>query len=795
MASDIHDNKIQGLSEAEAAEKAAAGLINRSTSSNVRSAGDIIASNVFTYFNLIFLILSILIIAAHSYRNLTFLPVVIINTMVGIVQELRAKHVLDEMNILNAPHAEVIRDGRRRRLPSDELVQGDIVILGSGDQICADAVVIDGSIRVNEALLTGEADEITKNVGAGLLSGSFVVAGSCYARLERVGNDSYISKLTAAAKAMPGGEQSEMIRCINAIVKWMGIAIIPIGIILFMQAHYLNHETFQTSITSMVAAVIGMIPEGLYLLTTAALALGTIRLSRKKVLLHDMKSIETLARVDVLCVDKTGTITEPEMSVTDTIWLGSENEVSPARLFADYIHAASDSNNTMHALKKYIKGMGGSMREAISSVPFSSAVKYGTVTFDEGTYILGAPEFVMHTAYESIADKIKPYIAAGSRVLLFGKCMENERVKPLGIIVLSNPIRKNAVRTFKYFAEQDVTVKVISGDNPGSVAAVAKAAGIRGADRYVDASLLDNDEKLRAAALKYNVFGRVSPEQKRALVRALQLNGHTVAMTGDGVNDILAMKDADCSIAMASGSEAASQVAQTVLLDSDFAHMPDVVLEGRRAVNNIQRSSSLFLVKNIFSLLLALMSVILGLTYPLQPAQISLVAMFTIGTPGFLLALEKSTTRIKGHFLKNVLMKALPAALTDVIAVCAFVTCGGVFYLADGETSTAAVIILSLVGFMILIYLSRPLNRWRAGVIAINFILWLFCCRYMKWWFGLYDMSFACSLLTVVFAVAAESVFRHTALLCEFIDKRHRLGEKRAQQRRFRYLEMHESND
>ena len=809
MSTDHQDNAnaIRGLTQKEAEERKAAGLTNKTDSSNSRSVSEIIISNIFTYFNLIFLVLSVLLIIARSYRNLTFLPVVIINTLVGIIQELRAKHVLDEMNILNAPHSSVMRNSVLITVPSEELVKDDVVLLSSGDQICADASVISGSIRVNEALLTGEADEIEKNVGSSLLSGSFVVAGTCYARLEKVGNDSYISKLTAEAKAMSGSEQSEMIRCINAIVKWVGIAIIPIGIILYLQAHFINHETFSTSITSMVAAVIGMIPEGLYLLTTAALALGTIRLSRKKVLLHEMKSIETLARVDILCVDKTGTITEPDMSVTDTVWLENAGNNSSACLFADYVNASTDTNSTMQALKRFASGMSISSRTALKIEPFSSKQKYGSIDFEDGTYLLGAPDYVMGgSAESSVKEKTAPYLKSGKRVLLFAKLIENTAYKidtavndkeqthreitPLGIIVLSNPVRKNAADTFRYFDEQDVTIKVISGDDPETVSSVAMEAGIKNADKAVDASLLDTEAKLRAAASKYTIFGRVSPEQKRKLVHAMQLAGHTVAMTGDGVNDILAMKDADCSVAMASGSEAAAQAAQVVLLDSDFAHMPDVVLEGRRVVNNVQRSSSLFLVKNIFSLLLALISVILAITYPLQPAQVSLVAMFTIGTPGFLLALEKSTTRIQGHFLKNVLMKALPAAITDTAAVCIFVTCGDVFSLAEGEISTAAVIILSLVGFMILLYISRSLNKWRAGVLAFNIAGWLFCCHFMKWWFGLSHMSFACTLLTIVFAVGAESVFRHLTLLCEWIDKRLNLGDKQLKKRRTKYLTM-----
>ena len=532
------------------------------------------------------------------------------------------------------------------------------------------------------------------------MSGSFVVSGQCYAKLDKVGNESYISQLTAQAKAMGDGEQSEMIRYINKLVKWVGIIIIPVGIILFCQAYIMNGETFKKSVVSMVAAVLGMIPEGLYLLTTVALALSTIRLAKKQVLLHDMKSIETLARVDVLCVDKTGTITEPGMQVTELVISGRCGDAEMdkrafAHLLADYSAVIEDNNATMEAIRAYVakNEIEKGSRTLLKTQPFTSANKYSKVSFVEGDYMLGAPEFIMKDRYEDISEEIEEYQSKGYRVLLMAESGEDSigsvrplgGISPIGYIVLSNPIRENAESTFTYFKEQGVAIKVISGDNPATVSEVAKRAGIDGAENYVDASTLASEKDITEAVDKYTVFGRVTPKQKQLIVRALQKQKHTVAMTGDGVNDILAMKDADCSIAMASGSEAAAQAAQTVLLDSDFGRMPYVVFEGRQVVNNIQRSASLFLVKNIFSLLMAIFSAIFAITYPLEPSQISLISMFTIGLPGFLLALEPNRDRIEGNFMVNVMLKALPAGLTDVLSVGALVICGQVFNLPSED--------------------------------------------------------------------------------------------------------------
>ena len=788
MNKDSNSINITGLTDEEVRQRVEEGFTNRTDISTDKTTKEIVISNVFTYFNLIFLVITILLIMVGSFRNLTFLPIIIGNTVIGIVQEIRAKKTLEKMSLLNAPHADVIRNGSVKQISTDELVKDDVILLTAGKQICADAVVISGNIQVNESLLTGEADEVEKTEGSTLMSGSFVVSGECYARLEKVGNESYISRLSLEAKSMGDKEQSEMIRSINLIVKWVGIVIIPIGLILFWQSHFVNGESITKSVTSTVAAIIGMIPEGLYLLTTVALALSTMKLARKKVLLHDMKSIETLARVDVLCVDKTGTITEPDMKLKE-IFLCKNSGADGTQtaltldelksLILDYANASVDNNATMLALKAYAaealtNNTSALHRTAVSQQAFSSSLKYGSVTFSDGTYLLGAPEFIMHEDFARIEEEIIPYADKGDRVLLFarynGENVENGingSVTPLGFVALANPIRANAVKTFEYFKSQGVAIKVISGDNPRTVSRIAIQAGIESAESFVDAATLDTEDKIADAVNKYTVFGRVTPKQKKQLVKALQAKKHTVAMTGDGVNDILAMKDADCSVAMASGSEAAAQAAQVVLLDSDFAHMPDVVYEGRRVVNNIQRSASLFLVKNIFSLLLSLFSVILMVTYPLEPAQVSLISMFTIGVPGFLLALEQNKDRIKGHFITNVMLKALPGGLTDVIAVGALVVCGEVFCISDASIGTIATLVLSVVGFMILFKISEPLNGMKYAVIIGNIAGLVFSGFFLKKLFALTDLSNICILLMIVFGFAAESLFRNLTLLVE----------------------------
>ena len=766
-----------GLRQEQVQEYIRNGWKNDTTEPETRSVGSIIRKNLLTYFNLVFAVLTVLLIAAGSFKSLTFLPVVLANLLIGVVQEIRAKKVLDELSVLNAPKALVIRDGKKREIPAEELVLDDIVVFRAGDQICADALVLQGSVSVNEALLTGESDELRKKPGDALLSGSFVVSGECYARLNKVGADAYIAKLTREAKAVKGKEQSEMLQVLDRLVGVVGILIIPIGILLFVQQFLLSGASFSSSIVSMVAAVIGMIPEGLYLLTSVALAVSVIRLASRKVLVHDMKCIETLARVDVLCVDKTGTITENTMQVSSVIPMEGYDPSAGLGLRAmisDLAAAMPEGNLTMQALKRFFHTPSGKKADRV--IPFSSTYKYCGALFPDSAYVLGAPEFVLRADYEKHKTLIENYSADGFRVLVFGRSRGlpegkalTEPVTPLGLVLLSNPIRRNAPETFRYFTEQGVAVKVISGDNPVTVSQVAVEAGIDGAERYIDLSTLHTEEEIREAAAQYTVFGRVTPEQKRQLIHALQRAGHTVGMTGDGVNDVLALKDADCSVAMASGCDAAAQVSQLVLLESDFASMPSVVAEGRRVVNNIERSASLFLVKNIFSFLMALFSVCFRITYPLEPSQVSLISMFTIGIPGFFLALQPNGDAIQGRFLSRVLVKALPAGLTDFLVVGALVVFGRVFGVNETDISTASTMLLAIVGFLILYHISKPLNplRWCvwcgciAGLVACGFGLGDI--------FGLEHMSMECIMLFVLFAIVTEPTLRYSTMLVEKI--------------------------
>ena len=770
-----------GLSAEQVKRRFAQGENNYKVESSTLSVSEIVRSNVCTYFNLVFAVIAVLLAIVGAWSDMLFLPIIVANTCIGIIQEVHSKKVLDKLSILNAPHAVVIRDGKRQEIPADQLVLDDIVEFSAGSQIPADAKVVSGELQVNESLITGESDEIEKREGDSLLSGSFVVSGKACARLEKVGKDSYISKLTLQATKSKKGEQSEMIRSLNYLIMVMGIIIIPIGIALFVQSFIYNEGTFHDSITGMVAAIIGMIPEGLYLLTSVALAVSSVRLAQKKVLIHDMKCIETLARVNVLCVDKTGTITEPGMHVYDFSVLDGADQLEISQLLADFVAAQEKDNATMEALKAHFSnGSGMRAREVYS---FSSETKYsGAVMNDGKSYVIGAPEFVLRGQFAQYQEQIAIYSSKGYRVLVFAQYEGTldrkpltEPVLPLCFVMLANPIRKGAKETFTYFAENDVDIKVISGDNPLTVSVIAAEAGIVGAERFVDASTLKEKEDYYRAVEEYTIFGRVTPSQKRMLVQALKEHKKTVAMTGDGVNDVLALKDADCSVAMASGSEAASNVAQLVLLDSDFSRMPSVVAEGRRVVNNIERTAALYIVKNIFSMLLAIFSVILMLDYPLEPSQVSLISMFTIGIPSFVLALEPNKDLIRGHFLTNVLVRALPAGLTDFIVVSGLVIFCREFQVDLDCLSTSCTILVAIVGFMILHRIARPMNTGHIVMLVGVIAGWVLCMLFGGSFFGITGISKQCEMLMVIFAIITEPVLRYLSLIVEWISARCRM--------------------
>lgn len=764
----------EGLTDEQVAERVHAQATNETIDPSFKTNKQIVLQNIFTYFNLIFIVLAVLLCLVSSYKNLTFLPVILANTGIAIYQEIRSKKILDNLSVLNAAKVTVVRNGAANKIDMEELVLDDVILLETGQQIPADGYVLDGKLQVNEALLTGEADEIVKEVDDYLMSGSFVVSGKAYVRLDKVGYDSYISQLTAKAKKMGGGEQSEMIASLNKLIKWIGIIIIPIGITLFSQSYFFNGNTIKESVVAMEAALIGMIPEGLYLLTTIALAMSAARLAKQRVLLHDMKSIETLARVNVLCVDKTGTITENQMSVQKLVIAKNEQAEQQAtriqELISDYAKAMANDNATMQAIKTYFNKP--TDQEPLSILPFSSVQKFSSVTFADGVYVLGAPEMVLRERFETVKNEFNQYADQGYRVLVFGsyqgilsEALLEAEVIPLVYLLIANPIRKEAPDTFAYFKEQGVAIKVISGDNPQTVSTVALQAGIANADQYIDVSQLAEEDYLSAVE-KYTVFGRVKPEQKMQFVQLLKQK-NTVAMTGDGVNDILAMKEADCSIAMASGNEATIQAAQVALLDSDFSRMPEIVAEGRRVVNNIERSASLFLVKNIFSFLLSVFSVLFALTYPLEPSQITLISLFTIGLPSFLLALEENKNRIEGKFIVNVLEKAIPGGLTDMTVVGTLVVGGVILHLNKTDVSTASTMLLTAVGFLVLYKICHPLNQFRGRIILFCAAGILFSVVFLHKLFSISAISPVSILLLLILFFAADSIFRQYSRMIE----------------------------
>lgn len=769
-----------GLSLSQVKDRKENGYVNNSVDNTSKSTLKIVLSNLFTYFNMIFFILSILLISVQSYEHLTFLVVVAINTIIGIIQELRAKKTLEKLSLVSAPLVKTIRGGREEMLPSDELVLDDIVIFEAGNQICADAMVCEGSVSVNEALVTGESDEIKKAIGDELLSGSFIVSGKCKAQLMRVGYESFAAKLTVDAKRAKKKQRPGMMKSLTTLIKVIGILIIPMSIAMYFTQMQINAEhatPIKMSIEKTAASVIGMIPEGLYLLTSIALALGVIRLARRKTLVHDMKCIETLARVDVICVDKTGTVTEPEMHVKGIVPLdgdSSEDIYYAERLVRDFVMNMESDNITMAALKEHF-GDDNKFRPAEAIKGFSSATKYSAVSFGRGEgYLLGAPEFILKYDFDRFRDVIEEHSSLGERVLLFAeyKYTEGSRddifdggvlggvVIPVALVTLVNRIRPEAKETFRYFADQGVQIKVISGDNPLTVSKAAEEAGIEGAGKYIDASVLDTKEKIAKAIVEYNVFGRVTPEQKRLFVRALKKAGHTVAMTGDGVNDVLALKDADCSIAMASGSEAAASVSDLVLLDSNFASMPSVVDEGRRVINNIQRSASLYLVKNIFSFILSIITIIVVADYPLTPAQISLVSYFFIGIPSFFLALESNHEQVKGKFLRNVLFRSFPAALSAAIIVGWSMLFAFAFkpILDIEQSSTVAIFLYSFVAYLMLIRVCRPLNLLHKILVIGCGLLYLGGAYFLPGMFDLHKLSLGAVLVLMVLMFMAYPI-------------------------------------
>ena len=764
---------IKGLTSKEIEEKIKQGKTNKVKIKTKESILKIIRKNIFTYFNLIFLILTILLITAHSYRNLTFLIIITINVLIGIIQQIRSKITLDKLSLLDKNKYIVIRDGKEEEIDSDNLVEGDFIILEAGKQIPADAEVVSGKIYVNESLLTGEQNEIEKNINSNLMSGSFVISGKAIVKLTNVGDESFSAKIMKESKKIKE-TKSEMISAIDNIVKFAGIIIIPIGILLFIESYVVNGSSYGESVNSMVSALLGMIPEGLYLLTTVALALSSMRLAQNKILLHDMKSIESLARVDVLCVDKTGTITNNTMKVLD-IFDKKENSLIDKKenigieILTKYINTIEDTNITMDAIKEQLYGISTEKLFNIEKENFNSKNKFSFIKINENvTYKLGAPEILLNKEYEELVNK---RTKNGERLIAFVEVKNNETT-PILFISLKNEIRKNAKEIFEFFDNRKVQIRVISGDNPITVSSIAKQAGIKGYEKYIDCRELKNYADIQKAVKKYTVFGRVNPEQKRQIIKALKEQGLKVAMTGDGVNDILAMKEADCSIAIGSGSDAARGTAQVVLLDSDFGKMRNIVYEGRKNINNITRSASLFTYKNIFSLLLSIYSIIFAMQYPLEPNQVSLGSAFTIGIPAFLLTFEENQKKQQnGNFMRKVFTNSLPAAITSFLAIVAMVKFSDLFNVGVKEITTACSYLFFTGGFLILYKIIRPLNKYRTSVMFLCILGIILTINIMPNFFAIKEISERSAILVTLFAIAEFSVIRWVTLILDKYEK------------------------
>ena len=767
---------LTGLTDEQVNERIEQGKVNADENPNTRTYKQIVRENTLTFFNFLNLVLLVLVLLVGSYKNAFFVCIIIINTLIGIAQEIRAKKTIDKLAILTAKKSIVIREGKKWTVPTEELVLDDLVCLKTGDQVPADAKVLEGSVEVNESLLTGESDNLPKNVGDELFSGSFVTAGEACCQIIHVGKDNYAAQITSEAKEFKR-HNSELKNSLNAILKVISIIIVPLGALLFYKQYYIVGNTFKASVVSMVAGVLGMIPEGLVLLTSVALTLGALVLANKKTLVQELYCIETLARVDTLCLDKTGTITEgtmcvervepwcesllrnltedkeepdeggmlqnqeiqPENAETQNPDTGSQTEADQAEntdetvalqdiheiedMMGNLMYVLKDQNATIDALRKRFPTKTSMTPEHI--IPFSSDRKYsGAVFEDRGTYLMGAAQFLFPEGREEILDVCQKYAQEGLRVLTLAHSSQMADgtelpadLEPVAFLLLTDVIREEAPDTLKFFDSQEVDLKVISGDDPVTVSAIAKRAGLKNAESYVDATTLETEEDVKEAVSKYSVFGRVTPQQKKEMVQALQKQGHTVAMTGDGVNDVLALKEADCSIAMAQGSDAAKNIANVVLLDSNFASMPHIVNQGRRVVNNIRTAASMFLIKTMFSVMLSLLTIFFGNTYPFEPIQMSLISACAVGIPTFLLAQENNYDKIDHTFLRHVFLNAFPAAIT--ISSCVFaimLVCQNVYH-SNAMLSTACVLVTGWNYMAALKTVYAPLNTYRKVII------------------------------------------------------------------------------
>ncbi len=759
--------EINGLTNEEVIKLKEKGFINVDEEIKTKSIGQIIFTNFLTLFNFLNFFLALAIFLIKSYKNLLFLGVVFCNTLISTVQEIRSKKVIDKLSLLNETKVTVIREKKEKQIGIHDIVLGDVIKLKSGNQIVADSIILSGEISVNESLITGESDSIKKAKNDKILSGSFIVSGSCYAKVIHVGKDNYTSKISLEAKYVKK-INSELMNFINKIIKYISISILPIGILLFLSQ--MNSGNFEDTIVHVVAALIGMIPEGLVLLTSTVLAISVMRLSKYNVLVQELYCIETLARVDTICLDKTGTITTGKMHVSKIISF-NHNLKDIANDLGIFCYHMKDDNQTIEAIsKKYLKE---NDYKVISKVPFSSQNKWSGISFENKSYIIGAPEIILKDT--SIIDKeLKQYIN-NNRVLLFAQTEEKlgklipKNINILALIILNDEIKEDAKETLEYFKKQGVDIKIISGDNPKTVSGVASRVGLNNI-KSIDMSKCNMP--IDDIVSEYNVFGRVKPDQKKEIIVALKTRGHVVAMTGDGVNDVLALKEADCSIAMNNGSDAARNVSQLVLLDSNFSSMPKVVSEGRRSINNIQRSSSLFLCKTTYATLLALIFVFLNKNYPFEPIQLTLTSTVTIGIPSFILALEPNNEKINGNIFINVLKRSIPTALTIVSNILIIMILSSFIKLSNSQISTLCVFLTAITGFMLLYRICVPFNAIRRCLFVFLIIMFIIETTYFKNFFSISFIDFKLLILIIILSLIAWMLFNlFTKVFYIFIKK------------------------
>lgn len=757
----INHIDYSGLSFEDVENRKQQGKINIVDNHITKSYYEIFSHNIFTFFNLINAILLAMILFVGSYKNMLFIFIIITNTAAGIYQEIKAKKTLDRLSVLTYDQVDILRNNEIKSIKIDEIVLDDYLILTNGNQVPTDCMLIEGHLEVNEALLTGESDAILKEKGQKLYSGSYITSGKGMCQVIHVGEDNYVHKIIKEAKASRQ-HNSQLNQSLDKILKIISILIVPIGILLFLKQIFVGHTPFPHAVISTVAALLGMIPEGLVLLTSVALTISVLRLAKQKTLVQELFCIETLARVDTICLDKTGTLTEGKLEVVDYFSFHNNNI---HQIISNMNYYLNDKNVTSLALQTYF-GKNNDLH-ASYTIPFSSERKYSAVSFENiGTFYIGAYQFVFPKGIEDLEEKCREQAEKGYRVLVIGhsydQVIENELLSdltPVGMIIFSDVIRENAKETLDYFKNQNVDIKIISGDDPITVSSIAKKAGIKKYKSYIDASTLKSIDAMEKAVNQYSIFGRVTPLQKKQMVLALQKQGHTVAMTGDGINDILAFKVADCSIAMASGSDAAKNAANLILLNNNFDAMPHIVNEGRRVINNISASASMFLIKTIFSIVLAIGTIFFGHAYPFEPIQLSIIGGCCVGIPTFFLTYESNFQKVEGHFLYRIFKNAFPYAMTIAVTSTIIVNVGRLFDINSHMLSTVCVLLTGWCYFRGLLSVYSPLTFYRKMIIYIMQIVYFFCLIIGHEFLSLANLNYYTAIILIAIITLSDVFF------------------------------------